>query len=77
MGNVSNFNSTLISIIGALPIEAKIKWQEQLSTLIHAYNCSCANATGFSPFYLMYRRQPKKESEHSKRRYDWNVKCTK
>ena len=35
--------------------EAKINWQEQLSTLVHAYKC---NMTGFSPFFLMYGRQP-------------------
>ena len=45
-------------MIGTLPIEAKIKLQEQLPTLVHSYNCSHSNATGFSPFYLMYGRQP-------------------
>ena len=43
---------------GTLPINAKIKWQEQLPILVHAYYCSCLNATGFIPFYLMFRRQP-------------------
>ena len=57
-GQCEVFNSTMISMIGTLPIEAKIKWQEQLPTLVHAYNCSNSNATGFSPFYLMYGRQP-------------------
>ena len=45
-------------MIGTLPTETKIIWQEQLSTLIHAYNCSHSNATGFSSFYLMFRRHP-------------------
>ena len=57
-GHCECFNSTLISVIGTLPIEAKIKWQEQLPTLVHAYNCRHLNATGFSPFYQMFRRQP-------------------
>ena len=48
----------LISLIGTLPIEAKIKWQEQLTTLVHAYNCTHSNATGLSPFYVMFGRQP-------------------
>ena len=56
-GQCEHFNLTLISMIRTLPIEAKIKWQEQLPTLVHAYNCSHSNATGFSPFYLMYGRQ--------------------
>ena len=43
---------------GTLPTEAKISWQEQLSTLLHAYNCSHSNATEFSPFYLMFGKHP-------------------
>ena len=45
-------------MIGTLPSEAKINWQEQIPTLVHTYNCSCSNATGFSPFYLMFGRHP-------------------
>ena len=33
-------------------------WQEQLSTLVHAYNSSHSNVTGFSPFYFMFGRHP-------------------
>ena len=57
-GQCECFNATLISMIGTLPTEAKINWQEQLSTLVHAYNCSHLNAKGFSPFYLMFGRHP-------------------
>ena len=45
-------------MISTLPTEAKINWQEQLPTLVHTYNCSHSHVTGFSPFYLMYGRQP-------------------
>ena len=45
-------------MIGTLPIEAKIIWQEHLPTLVHAYNSSLSNATGFSQFYLMYGIKP-------------------
>ena len=45
-------------MIDTLPTEAKINWQEQIPTLVHAYNCSHLNVTGFSPFYLMYDRHP-------------------
>ena len=43
-------------MIGILPTEAKINWQEQLSTLVHAYNCNHSNVTGHSPFYMMFGR---------------------
>ena len=43
---------------GTLPTEAKIIWQEHLPTLVHAYNSSHSNMSGFSPFDLMYSRQP-------------------
>ena len=43
---------------GTLPTEAKINWQEQIPTLVHAYNGSHSNTTGFSPFYLMFGRHP-------------------
>ena len=45
-------------MIGTLPTEAKINWQEQLPNLVHAYNYSHSNVTGFCPFYLLYGRQP-------------------
>ena len=49
-GQCEHFIVPLISMIGTLPKEAKINWQEQLTTLAHAYNCSHSNVTGFSPF---------------------------
>ena len=57
-GQCECFNMTLISMIGTLPTETIINWQEQLPTLVHAYKCSPSNATGFSPFYLMFGRHP-------------------
>ena len=45
-------------MIGMLPEELKINWPQHVSTLTHAYNCTRSNATGFSPYFLMYGRQP-------------------
>ena len=49
-GQYEHCNATLISMIGTLPTEAKINWQEQLPKLVHAYNCSHSNATGLQSF---------------------------
>ena len=57
MDNVNN-PMPLISMIGTLPTVAKSNWKEQLSTLVHVYNCSHSNTMGFSPFYVMFGRHP-------------------
>ena len=53
-GSCERFNRRLISMLGTLPEEFKNKWQQHVSTLTYAYNCSRSNATGFSPYYLLY-----------------------
>ena len=35
-------------MIGTLPMEAKINWQEHVATLVHAYICTRSNTTGLS-----------------------------
>ena len=57
-GQCERFNSTLISMLGTLPPEAKYNWPEQVATLVHAYNCTKSTATSFSPHYLMFGRHP-------------------
>ena len=51
------FNSTLINMLGTLPPEKKSEWKNHIQTLVHTYNCTWNSATGFNPYYLMYRRQ--------------------
>ena len=41
-------------MLGTLPEKPKSTWREQVPTLVHAYNCTRNNATGFSPYYLMF-----------------------
>ena len=48
------FNQTLLNMIGTLDPADKAKWQQWVPTLTHAYNCTCCESTGFSPYYLMY-----------------------
>ena len=43
-------------MLGTLPDDFKSKWTQHISTLVNAYNCTHSNATGFSPYYLLYGR---------------------
>ena len=53
-GQCECFNATLINMLGTLPEKPKSTWREKIPTLGHAYNCTKNNATGFSPYYLMF-----------------------
>ena len=57
-GQWKRFNSTLINILGTLPPECKSEWKGSIGALAHAYNCTQNSAMDFSPYFLMYRRQP-------------------
>ena len=52
------FNFTLVSMLGVLPPEKKSDWKNHIGALVTAYNSTQNSATGFSYYYLMYRRQP-------------------
>ena len=57
-GQCERFNSILINMPGTLPKEKKSEWKNHIGTLVHGYNCTWNSATGFSPYFLMFRRQP-------------------
>ena len=57
-GQCERFNSTLINMLGTLPKEKKSELKNHIGTLVHAYNCTQNSAAGFSPYYLMFGRQP-------------------
>ena len=46
-------------MLGTLPTHAKKNWQEWVTTLTHAYNCTVSSVTGFSPYFLMFGCIPK------------------
>ena len=58
-GQVERFNQSLINLLSTLPDEKKSRWRDYIGPMVHAYNCTVNDATGFSPFYLMFGREPR------------------
>lgn len=51
------FNRTLLSMLGTLDKSQKPKWSQHVSQLVHAYNCTRNDSTGYSPYLLMFGRE--------------------
>lgn len=55
---VELFNRMLLEMLGTLEEESKARWRDYVQALVHAYNCTRNDTTGFSPYQLMFGRQP-------------------
>ena len=58
-GTTERFNSTLMNMLGTLDPSKKNDWKDHVETMTHAYNCTVHESTGFSPYHLMFGRQPR------------------
>ena len=61
MGNdmVEKFNSTLLRMLRTLHEEQKSDWKSYIPSLVHAYNATKHDSTGFAPHYLMFGWHPR------------------
>lgn len=58
-GQCERFNRTLMGMLGTLDDKKKSQWSKHVKYLVHAYNCTANDSTSYSPFELMFGRQPR------------------
>lgn len=46
-------------MLGTLEEENKVRWRDFVQPLVHAYNCTKNDMTGYSPYQLMFGQQPR------------------
>ena len=56
---VERWNRTLIGMLRSLSDSQKLDWRKHPKSCVHAYNACIHQSTGYSPYYLFFRRHPK------------------
>ena len=58
-GQCERFNRTLLEMLGTLEPAQKSDWKSYVAPLVHVYNSTRHDTTGFSPYYLLFGREPR------------------
>ena len=58
-GNIKRFHATMHSMIAKLVGENQRDWDERLPAVAFAYRTSEQQTTGFTPYFLMFGREPR------------------
>ena len=58
-GTCERMNQTLLKMLRTLPESQKSRWPEFVNKMVHSYNCTQHSSTGYSPYYLLFGREPK------------------
>lgn len=70
---VERFNRTLLSMLQTVEDKEMDDWKESLAKIVHAYNCTKSEATGYAPYYLIFERSPRLPIDVTKEEIRW---CT-
>ena len=58
-GQCERVNRTVINMLRSIPENERRNWKDHLPKLMFAYNSTIHKSTGFSPFYLLFGREPR------------------
>ncbi len=60
MGNgmTERFNRTLLNMLATLTESEKLNWKTKINVMTHAYNVTQHESTGYTPYQLMFGREP-------------------
>ena len=58
-GQCVRFNRTLLEMLGTLETDQKVDWKTYVAPLVHMYNSTQHDTTVFSPYYLLFGREPR------------------